>query len=106
MKFKAGVRVRGIRCELLTGLLVLDAAYRRNGVEMTVTSVTDGTHSLASLHYAGQAADIRTNDVDDAVVDAIALQARRDLPLDFDLLLEARGTPNEHLHLEYQPKGA
>jgi hypothetical protein len=98
MKLKHGVKLTGVRPELIIGLRVADGVWRDFGQELVVTSLLDGHHSSRSLHYAGFAADLRTRyfeadkkrEVSDALEDA--------LPDDFDVVLE--GT---HIHLEYQP---
>lgn len=105
MRFKAGVYLRGVSPELVLGLLVLDRIYEEHGYRMTVTSLVDGLHSDKSLHYSGRAADVRTNDINDDMIDAIFFQAQRELPEDFDIVLEARGTDNEHIHIEYDVRG-
>lgn len=105
MRFKVGVYIRGATTHLLTGLMVLDRIYEEHGYRMTVTSMSDGKHSLKSKHYTGNAADLRTKDVPDTMIDKILYQAQRELPTDFDIVLEGRGSGNEHFHLEYDPKG-
>ncbi len=100
MRFKTGVYVRGISPELLVGLAVMDKVYEENGYRMTVTSVSDSRHSEKSLHYSGRAADLRTYDLGPETTQTIHQQGRRELPMDFDLVLEA-----DHFHLEYDPKG-
>ena len=97
MFLKKGVNIQGMSTELLYGLNVADAVYKELGYELTVTSVLDGRHSLTSLHYAGNAADLRIRGVSDpqAIVDM--LKAR--LGVNFDVLLESN-----HIHIEYQPR--
>ena len=97
MFLKKGVNIQGMSTELLFGLNVADAVYKELGYELTVTSVLDGRHSLTSLHYAGNAADLRTRGISNpqAIVDM--LKAR--LGVNFDVLLESN-----HIHIEYQPR--
>lgn len=94
------VEVAGIRPELMFGLYVADEVYRSVGVDMVVTSITDGRHSLTSLHYAGQAADIRIRNLPPNTSPAtIAKEIKSRLNIDFDVVVEP-----DHIHLEYQPR--
>jgi len=53
-----------------------------------------------SLHAKGQAADIRTRDIDDVHKKALYARCLATLfPLGFDVILEA-----DHMHIEYDPK--
>ena len=61
----------------------------------------DGVHSRTSRHYSGEALDIRTHNFDSPVsrhVFASTLQAT--LGPQFTVLLEAEGTPREHVHIQ------
>ena len=67
--------------------------------ELVVTSVLDGAHRVGSLHYTGNAADIRTRSL--APEDRRELEsfAREVLGDAYDVVLES-----DHLHIEFQPK--
>jgi hypothetical protein len=100
MKLKSGVRVQGIRPELILAIVIADGVWRDDaGAEMVVTSVTDGRHSRGSLHYTGAAFDIRTRDLVPDTVPDLAERLRKALGEDYDVVLEAT-----HIHVEYQPK--
>lgn len=99
MRFKKGVNPFGIRPELLLALVVADQAYADVGVEMVVTSLNDGKHSQASLHYAGCAADLRIWDVTDVKGLAEKIRVNLGENVDFDVVVE-----KDHIHLEFQPK--
>jgi hypothetical protein len=99
MLLKPGVRVYGIRPEMVLALVAADRVWQRHGSELVVTSAMDGTHSRGSLHYAGCAADLRTWHLDD--IEAAAQELREALGEDFDVVVEA-----SHVHLEFQPKAA
>lgn len=93
----SSVKIQGISTELLFALLVSDQVYQETGQELVITSLNDGKHSVTSLHYSGNAADIRIyRDGKD--------QQRRDmikerLGIDYDVILESN-----HIHIEYQPR--
>lgn len=96
MRLKPGVRVLGLRPELLLALQIVEEVYEEFRQTFTITSIVEGTHSRASLHYTGCAADIR---LPVASAPAVVAAAKERLGDDFDLILES-----DHLHLEFQPK--
>lgn len=102
MRLKQGVRVLGIRPEMMIALIVADTIWARQGVELVVTSAIDSTHTRSSEHYTGCAVDLRTRDLPDK---AKAVRDLKDaLGDDYDVILEAEGLPNEHCHVEFDPK--
>ncbi len=111
MKLKTGVRLAGLRPQMLVAWMVAKEEFARYGVEFIVTSVNDSNHGYGSLHFSGGAFDARTKHIDNTdglsaydvkhrIWDAI----RKNLGVEFDVLLEFVGRPNEHIHIEYQPK--
>lgn len=99
MRLKKGIKIQGVRPELLIGIIVANDVYKSNGQELTITSVTDGKHSSTSLHYTGCAVDLRINDVPQSKLSIIVAQLKEKLTVDFDVVLEST-----HIHLEYQPR--
>lgn len=99
MRLKAGVRSIGIKPELLLAVMVSEAAYRELGHELVLTSLVDGRHSRASIHYSGGAADLRIRNVPESQWQTLANMIRSRLGEDYDVVLES-----DHIHLEYQPK--
>ena len=72
---------------------------------ITVTSCFDGKHGRHSRHYNLAALDFRSKDFPDLATKNEWLAAMRtELGPDFDVILEAVGTPNEHFHVEADPK--
>ena len=98
MSIKAGVRVLGVRPEIVLAIGVARAVYTQLGVgaDFVVTSVMEGTHSRASIHYSGGAADLRRPRVQ---AEQVAATLKEQLGDDFDVILE-----NDHIHCEFQPK--
>jgi len=96
--------------ELVLGLMIVAEHYRKADTAMVITSVNDSgrVHRFASLHAVGAAADIRTKSLplDRAGKIHFVQQITYDLGENYDCILEGVGTPNEHLHIEYQPHRA
>jgi len=99
MRIKEGVRLTGIKPELMVGLMVANDVYNKHGYELVITSCLDGKHSVTSLHYAGMAADLRTRNLPSAMHKEILEDIRMGLTTDYDILLE-----DTHYHLEWQPR--
>lgn len=99
MKIKQGVRIAGVKPELLFGLRVAESVYAKEGFELTVTAVVDGTHKVGSKHYVGMAADLRTIDLPVGAPARIVAALKAQIDQDFDIVLES-----DHIHLEYDPK--
>lgn len=101
MRLKEGVNPFGIRPELMMALLVADEVWKDFGENLVVTSINDSKHSDTSLHYAGQAADLRTRHWSPLVASDAASKLREYLGgnPDYDVIVE-----KTHIHLEYQPK--
>ncbi len=99
MKLKTGVCVHGISTELLMGLTIAATVYDNNGQELVVTSLNDSTHGKTSLHYSGNAADLRTHYFSKDVARKVRSEIDSRLGPDYDVILESN-----HIHLEYQPK--
>lgn len=84
--------------------MIVESAFRDEKLDCVVTSGIDGTHSLGSEHYTGLAVDIRLHHVPGDRREHLVAEIRDALGPDFDVLWEAAGTDNEHLHIEYDPK--
>ncbi len=105
------VQVAHLSGGILFALQVIEGVYGAHGAdEVEITSGNDGRHSLTSLHYDDNAVDIDTQDAGKAAewTDqhkvVIRNEIKERLGLDFDVILEGVGTPNEHLHIEKQPR--
>ncbi len=101
MLLKQGVRLHGIRPEIVLALQIAEKVYekRTRSTEMVVTSVIDGRHSHGSLHYIGAAVDLRTRNIDGQTVNDIVADLMEALNNDYDVIRESN-----HIHIEYQPK--
>jgi uncharacterized protein YcbK (DUF882 family) len=99
MEFAPGCQIQGMTPELLAGLMICDEVYRSWSTIMVVVHVKDGQHMRASLHYSGNAADIRTSTLPEGKVKDVAQEIAEALGGEYDVVLES-----DHLHIEYQPK--
>jgi len=99
MQLKSGVKLRGLRPELVIALIICDGVYSSFDVEMVVTSVNDSTHGRGSLHFNGSAFDLRTRNIATNDIAPIFSKISKFLGAEFDAVLE-----NDHIHVEYQPK--
>lgn len=95
---KPGVDVRGIQPEILLACQIAEACYRRHGYPFTITSVVDGRHSTNSLHYEGQAVDLRVWPVPEEKRQALADEIGAALGRQFDVVFEG-----DHIHCEWDP---
>ncbi|MBW4979571.1 hypothetical protein ABWH88_06750 [Marinobacter adhaerens] len=100
LKLKAGVVAQGLSTEILLAVCVAQSVYASYGYDCVITSLLDGTHSSTSLHYCGNAVDLRTRIFEnDSVAESVANDIGECLGADFDVVLEP-----DHIHVEYQPK--
>ena len=97
---KPGVKLNGIKPEICIAIMIANNVYLSNGYTFTLTSICDGKHGRASLHYPGLAFDCRTRDLpSESEKKNIADQIRNALGEEFDVILHST-----HIHVEFQPK--
>ena len=102
---KPGVRIHGMCPEIWAGIWIVERVVDKLfGRAIRLTAGIDGKHSNASLHNIGHAADIGAKEFKPEEKQEILNQSLLALGMDFDFILEAAGTDNEHFHLEFQPK--
>ena len=99
MRLKAGVRPHGLAPEIMLGISICHQIFLARGLELVITSLVDGKHSVGSLHYVGHAADFRTRNIEPEDVQTIAQECRDNLGDDYDFVVE-----KNHYHMEFQPK--
>ena len=106
MRLKKGVSVFGLRNEILLAISIVESVYLdeiQQGV--TITSVTEGTHSYNSFHYSGNAFDIRTrfdyrsDQWSNSIKKRLVAEIKSRLNDEFDVVLHST-----HIHIEFQPK--
>lgn len=83
---------------------IAEECRKWNGNEyvMTITSGNDGKHIKNSLHYKNKAIDIRSKDM--RMKEYTVYKLKKMLGNSYDILLESHNQPNEHIHIEYDPK--
>ena len=101
IKLKHGVKLRGIRPEMVLGHGIVASVFAGYDLDCIVTSANDSKHGRGSLHFDGSALDYRTRHIPETGFDwAIFMQDIKDaLGPEFDVVLES-----DHIHVEYQPK--
>lgn len=100
ISFKKGVKIFGIRPELMMAFQIAEGVYSKYNTDLVITSIVDGRHSYASLHYCGCAGDIRTRNLPKAdSIQAVGEEIRQALTEEYDVVVESN-----HIHIEFQPK--
>ena len=99
MRLKENVQVPP-QYGILMAIWVAYDELKRVEHEMTITSWMDGRHSPTSLHYRGDAIDIRTRDLPAAIsAENLGARIRERLTIDYDVIVE-----DTHIHIEWQPR--
>jgi len=102
LKFKTGVVVSK------QAIIAAAAVNARNVLQLpgdtVVTSGNDGQHKPGSLHYKDRALDFRVHGLTRANVELWAAAIRKRLGKDYQVIIESLGTPNGHLHVEWDPQ--
>ena len=106
LTFKPGVKIEKVNARLLTGLgaLAIIMGEETGADTIVITSMNDGVHKEGSFHYSGRAADIRSKTFAREAVQNTVDRFKLAWDKDYDLIWESKGLPNEHLHLEYDPR--
>ena len=104
MLIKPGAKLRGLRPEILVGLMCVQKVFEHFGFDFVITEATGGNHMQKSLHYQGLAVDIRSKHIQDRVTKAKVLFECQDaLGEEFDFVFEDSGD-QEHFHMEFDPE--
>lgn len=107
----ASVSLKALTTPMLAGWMMVEKAYDDCNYDCIVTSANDGIHGRGSLHFSGNALDFRTkhverDDLDILVATVKGALGENEANNEYDVILEFRDQPNEHLHVEFQPKVA
>jgi hypothetical protein len=114
LALKGGVRMHGVRPEVLFAAVVVDQVYADFGQKLTViTGALNGKHLPGSSHYRGEALDFRTQDpggawgFDDATRAKVRAEIQSRLGDDYQVLDEgddAQGSTAPHIHVQFRPQ--
>lgn len=96
---KPGVDLRGISPQMVLAFTIAQHVYGKYGYDCVITSCSDGVHGPNSLHYKGQALDLRTKNVSRVDLSKIYQELVLFLGDQFDVVLEG-----DHIHVEFDPK--
>lgn len=106
---KSGVDARKLTPEALLGLWICSQVFGQHGIPFVVTSISDGKHGERSLHYVGNAFDVRlaSRYTQSASSDEELLGDMR-LALGGENTSNARGQydvilEGDHFHVEFDP---
>ena len=94
---KSGVDLRGLTPQMAIAYTIACKVYGQ--YDCVITSASDGKHGPNSLHYKGQALDLRTRHLNGQGLQAVYHKLKESLGEQFDVVLES-----DHCHIEYQPK--
>lgn len=94
---KNGVDLRGLTPQMAIAYTIACRCYGQ--YDCVITSASDGKHGPNSLHYNGQALDLRTRHINGQGLQLVVDKLKEALGSQFDVVLES-----DHIHLEYDPK--
>jgi len=114
MKMKPNVRIEHLCQPLKDALPLIEATFNDYDSLLTITaghegSASDKVHLPNSKHYSGQAIDCRGRHLTADTLLSIDFDLSKRLGGDFDVVAEIKdkmGHPKNHIHIEYDPKGA
>lgn len=104
LTIKPGARILGLKNEMLLGVFIVNSVYEEFNLDCRITCGINGVHSPGSLHYTGNAVDFGVHNIAAEVRSEVHQAIKNALQTDFDVIWEKVGTPEEHFHVEYQPK--
>lgn len=103
LQLKPGVRLSGISPEMAVGVNIIHSVWMKElkDIPCVITSITDGRHSVGSLHHTGNAVDLRIRNIPRGNVwmETFKYKLQDALGKSFDVVLE-----DTHFHVEFDPK--
>lgn len=108
MKIKEGASLAGLHEKMRIVMINAEAIWAAHNQELVITSGLDGTHSPGSLHYCGQAVDMRTSYFTDREATACATTLRTILGDEYFVLNHPHRYADNgdlipgHIHADYR----
>jgi hypothetical protein len=99
ISIKPGASIKGIRPEIIFAAMVAQEVYRDTYSSLVITSGLDSLHGEHSLHYSGEAIDLRINNLPPGRAVEVMTEIKKRLGAEFDVVLEV-----DHIHIEFDPK--
>ena len=102
---KNGADISNLSPEMKATFAKIIAAFTALGLpHPVITSGRDGDHQVGSLHYQGQAIDLRGNNITDAQGNALENYLSNSLGANYDVLFETfTNAERDHIHIEFDP---
>ena len=98
---KKDVRLCGLQPQMVLAYVIAEQVFIEEGYPIILTSGGEGKHSSGSIHYRGNAIDLRTRHVSThAQREKIAESVKDRLGEEFKVILKF--LPH-HLHIQYTP---
>ena len=94
---KNGVDLRGLSPQMAIAYTIACKCYGQ--YDCVITSANDSKHGPNSLHYKGQALDLRTRHLNGQGLQSVYHKLKESLGDQFDVVLEA-----DHIHIEFDVK--
>tara|TARA_R110000803_G_scaffold3216_3_gene10929 strand:- start:3161 stop:3475 length:315 start_codon:yes stop_codon:yes gene_type:complete len=100
IRFKRGVKIRGLKPEMAAAIPIIASTYFRLGyTDCVFTSGVDGDHMEGSKHYEGGALDLRIWEVPHDDLSHLKAAIAGALTDEFDVVGE-----ETHIHIEFDAK--
>ena len=99
LKIKHGVKLSGIRPEILVGMMVAKDVVDAHNIDCVITCGLDGKHMAHSKHITGFAIDLRSREFTKEQIDDVLHLLKTNLGEEFDVLFEGN-----HFHVEFDPE--
>ena len=101
ISIKQGVRLAGLKVEMMVALQVVASVYEEHRYSVTITSALDRVHAVHSRHYLGMALDFRIRHIRSCKLLEQIVKAIKDaLGEEYNVRLE-----KDHLHISFKPRG-
>lgn len=117
IRLKPGVKLAGVTPQILLALQVAEGIWWGCGqTDLVVTSANDSEHcdeaqgrpcpdgAPRSKHYDGCAVDLRTKTLPAADKGRALALLKGSLTTEYQVVVEAMGTEQEHVHIEWDPR--